>query len=52
MLRTYRAYANLTFLGYEYAETVQEALDKTTQKFGPAAGWNYQEFNVTLIEWD
>jgi hypothetical protein len=50
MVRTYQVYADLTFLGYEYAETEQEAQTKTIRKFGPADIWNCKKYTTTLIE--
>ena len=50
MVRTYQVYANLTFLGYEYAETKQEAETKTIRKFGPADIWSCKKYTTTLIE--
>jgi hypothetical protein len=52
MTRTFQVYANLTFLGYEYADSAETAISKTKMKYGPAANWNCADYTVKLIEWD
>jgi len=50
MTRTYQIYANLTFLGYEYADSADSALAKTDKKYGPASNWNCNTYTVKQIE--
>lgn len=51
LIRTYMVYAGLTFLGYEYATTKEEVIEKTCKKFGPPDIWNEKDFTAKIIPW-
>ena len=51
MTRTYMMYAGLTFLGYEYGETKEVVLSKTSKKFGEPNNWGVTNYKAERIRW-
>lgn len=47
--KCFEAWAGDLFLGYEYAETASEAIDKTTEKYSSPTTWAVEQYTVNQL---